>query len=63
MIFNYHVYLVCVALIHVHVLCVIFGFQQLPYLLDQTLLSISSRSRIEAVPPNVLNEIVAALEY
>ena len=33
------------------------------YSLDQTPLSISSCSRIEAVPPDVLNEIVAALEY
>ena len=35
----------------------------LPYLLDQTPLSISRRSRIVAAPPDVLNEIVAALEY
>ena len=33
------------------------------YLLDQTPLSISHRSRIVAAPPDVLNEIVAALEY
>ena len=37
--------------------------QQLPYLLDQTLLSISCCSRIVATPPDVLNEIVATLEY
>jgi len=36
---------------------------QLPYLLDQMLLSISRRSRIVAAPLDVLNEIVAALEY
>ena len=36
--------------------------QQLPYSLDQTPLSISGRSRIVAAPPEVLNEIVAALE-
>ena len=35
----------------------------IPYLLDQTPLSISSRSRIVATPPDELNEIVAALEY
>ena len=35
----------------------------IPYLLAQTLLSISRHSRIVAVPPDVLNEIVAALEY
>ena len=34
-----------------------------PYLLDQTPLSISRRSRIVAAPPDVLSEIVAALEY
>ena len=33
------------------------------YLLDQTLLSISRHSQIVAAPPDVLNEIVAALEY
>ena len=32
------------------------------YSLDQTLLSISGRSRIVVTPPEVLNEIVAALE-
>ena len=32
------------------------------YLLDQTLLLISRRSRIEAAPPDALKEIVAALE-
>ena len=36
---------------------------KLPYLLDQTPLSISHRSRIVAAHPDVLNEIVAALEY
>ena len=35
----------------------------IPYLLDQMLLSISRRSKIEAAPPDVLKEIVAALEY
>ena len=36
----------------------------LPYSLDQTQLSNSRRSRIVAAPPDVLNEIVAALvEY
>ena len=35
---------------------------QLPYSLDQTPLSISRRSRIVAAPPDVLKEIVAALE-
>ena len=35
----------------------------IPYLLDQTPFSISHRSRIIAAPPDVLNEIVAALEY
>ena len=34
----------------------------IPYSLDQTPLSISRRSRIVAAPPEVLNEIVAALE-
>ena len=34
-----------------------------PYSLNQMPLSISSRSRIEATAPDVLNEIVAALEY
>jgi hypothetical protein len=34
----------------------------IPYSLDQTPLSISRRSRIIATPPEVLNEIVAALE-
>jgi len=34
-----------------------------PYSLDQTLLSISRRSRIVAAPSDVLNEIDAALEY
>ena len=38
------------------------NFRRLPYLLDQTPLSISRRSRIVAAPPEVLNEIVAALE-
>ena len=33
------------------------------YSLDQTPLSISSRSRIEAIPLDVLNEIVATLKY
>ena len=33
------------------------------YLLNQTPLSISRRSRIVAAPPDVLNEIVTALEY
>ena len=32
------------------------------YLLDQTPLLISRRSRIDAAPPEVLNEIVTALE-
>ena len=35
----------------------------IPYLLDQTPLSISRCSRIVAGHPDVLNEIVAALEY
>ena len=35
----------------------------MPYSLDQTPLSISSHSQIEAAPPDVLNEIVATLEY
>ena len=35
---------------------------KVPYSLDQTPLSISRRSRIVAAPPEVLNEIVAALE-
>jgi len=35
---------------------------ELPYLLDQTPLLISRRSRIVAAPSDVLNEIVAALE-
>ena len=34
----------------------------IPYLLDQTSLSISRRSRIEATPPDALKEIMAALE-
>ena len=34
----------------------------LPYFRDQTPPSISSRPRIIAAPPEVLNEIVAALE-
>ena len=34
-----------------------------PYSLNQTPLSISSRSWIETAPPYVLNEVVAALEY
>jgi len=33
------------------------------YLLDQMLLSISLHSRIVTAPLDVLNEIVAALEY
>ena len=33
------------------------------YSLDQMLLSISNHSRIEVAPPDVLNEIVAALKY
>ena len=33
------------------------------YLLDQTPLLISCHSQIVATPPDVLNEIVAALEY
>ena len=36
---------------------------ELLYLLDQTTLSISRRSRIIATPPDVLNVIVTALEY
>ena len=36
---------------------------KLPYLLNQTSLSISCRSRNDAAPPDMLNEIVAALEY
>ena len=35
---------------------------EVPYFRDQTPPSISSRPRIIAVPPEVLNEIVAALE-
>ena len=35
----------------------------IPYLLDQTPLSISRRSRIVAASPDMLNEIVAALKY
>ena len=35
----------------------------IPYLLDQTPLSISRRSQIVAAPQDVLNEIVAALKY
>ena len=35
----------------------------LPYLLDQTPLSISRRSQIVAAPPDALNEIVATPEY
>ena len=34
----------------------------IPYSLDQTPLLINRRSRIVAAPPEVLNEIVAALE-
>ena len=34
-----------------------------PYLLDQTPLLISHCSRIVAAPPDILNKIVAALEY
>ena len=33
------------------------------YLLDQTPFSISRRSQIVAAPPDMLNEIVATLEY
>ena len=40
-----------------------FDTVDIPYLLDQTPLSISRRSRIVAAPPDVLNEIVAALKY
>ena len=36
---------------------------KIPYLLDQTPLSISRHSQIVATPPDVLSEIVAALEY
>ena len=36
---------------------------EVPYLLDQTPLSISRRSWIVTAPPDVLNEIVTALEY
>ena len=35
---------------------------EIPYSLNQTPLSISRRSRIEAAPPDTLKEIVAALE-
>lgn len=38
-------------------------FISIPYSLDQTLLLISRHSRIVATPSDVLNEIVAALEY
>ena len=40
-----------------------FAQLNIPYLLDQTPLSISRRSRIVAAPPDVLNEIFATLEY
>jgi len=46
----------CVCLCKLCVLCI-------PYSLDQTPLSISRHSRIVATPLDVLNEIVAALEY
>ena len=39
------------------------GGGDISYSLDQTPLSISHRSRIVASPPDVLNKIVAALEY
>ena len=39
------------------------GDKAKPYLLDQTPLSISRRSRIVAAPPDMLNEIVATHEY
>ena len=38
-------------------------FISIPYSLDQTLLLISRHSRIVTTPSDVLNEIVAALEY
>ena len=37
-------------------------YMYVPYSLDQMPLSISGRSRIVAAPPEVLNEIVTALE-
>ena len=40
-----------------------YSLSSVPYLLDQTLLLISRCSRIVAAPPDVLNEIVAALDY
>ena len=51
----------CVAYVYVQYL---FGTpcMYVPYSLDQTPLSISCRSRIVAASPEVLNEIVAALE-
>jgi len=36
---------------------------ELPYSLNQMLLSISRRSRIVATPSDMLNDIVATLEY
>jgi len=36
---------------------------KIPYSLDHTLLPISHHSRIVAAPPDMLNEIAAALEY
>ena len=38
-------------------------YEWIPYSLDQMPLLISYRSRIVAAPPDVLNEIVAALKY
>ena len=37
--------------------------KSLSYSFDQMLLSISSHSQIKAAPPDVLNQIVATLEY
>ena len=51
------------AAAHLRVVSVTASSVEVPYLLNQTLLSISRRSRIVAAHPEVLNEIVAALEY
>ena len=42
---------------------IVYGLFKISYLFNQTPLSISRRSRIVTAPLDVLNEIVAALEY